>query len=258
MVNFILPVTLSNKWGGEDERLLLQRDAFIRFAPGSTIIVVAPKVEVPAVRKLIQTERLRYVFISEETLIKWPHSWKWYRQQQIKLAAHAICAGTYVATLDSDIIPARTLREEDFFSPEGKALVDLQPRHIAPWQSCEWMIQTATLLNYPVFEECWPVTPCVYANEVLLHAEAMFRKVLLHERTGWSEHAVYHYAAVHSELFDKLHQRTSKPFCNFIDSIGALKEEDFAEDAPPFLCASSHRGFSPVYMRKKLESLGVV
>lgn len=257
MLNFLLPVTLSNKWGDEDERIRLQRDAFAMFAPGSTIVVVAPKDEVGTIRKILQTEELRYVFVSEESIILWPHSWKWYRQQQIKLYADAVIGGEFVITIDSDIIPARSLRDRDFFS-EGKAFVSLQPSHLAPWQSIEWMKNTAALLSYPVFPDVWPVTPCVYAMPILSYAREMFRPHLLHERKGWSEHAVYHYAAVKSELMDKLHQRTDKPACAFIDSIGALDLNDFEEGVPPFLCASSHRGFSPVYLRKKLASLGVV
>lgn len=262
MIDFLLPVTLSNKWGDEDERIRLQRDLFAVFCPGVTIVVVAPKDELLTIKAVLSTKELRYVFLAEETILKRPHSWKWYRQQQIKLLADSFMGGSFIATLDSDIIPARPLTKEDFYTTGNwKAWVELQARHEAPWQSLEWMIYTANLIGrgQDMPSHVWPVTPCVYATEMIAHARSLFAEHNLHEKIGWSEHAVYHWAALLSGRLDHFHQGTTAVRCDFIDSIGALEKEDFFGDRhiPPFLCASSHRGFSPFYLRKKLQSLGV-
>lgn len=255
MVNLLLTTTLSqNKWGGEAERLVLQRDLLAKYAPGRTIYVVAPDKELPAVRSLISHENLNHRFFAEESIVPHLHAWKWYRQQQVKLLAYTFVEDAdFVVTLDSDVYPWNHLTTGDFLTMNNRAYVHLEPIESSHPASISWSLYTSQMRSMIPASDAWPVTPCVYSLKALQSVVSLFDMRRLSKEIGWAEHAVYHYGLIASGEFSKYHVSSDQPTCFYIHSLGETKRQK-----TPFFCASSDVGFNTNYVRQQLQILGVL
>jgi hypothetical protein len=261
---FVLPISLNNKYGDEDERVRILRDSFERYCPSACIWVVTPGEQLQQVKQIIGATKTAYQFLRDEDVVKARFDSGWYRQQAVKMAMAEKVGTPYYLTLDSDMFLVRPPELADFYQ-NGKGKMHFEKHPVSSDIRLPWYNNTAAFLRLPRLREYIPTTP------VLLSAEGM-RRICARlgenwqDRLGavsgpdfkWTEYCLYHYLMVELGLLGQLHLRVAEgpnPLCHTTDvyGIGLLLKSPGRKR--PFLVVDSGAGIYPYYTRKALEKL---
>lgn len=248
LLSFVLPV--ATKRTGRDSfdllrvrRLLTSLDRFVDRDSLDQLIVVTPADDLAITQDAVAefVEQLRIQVVEEtqfcpeltrnpDTSNLWPRpNTGWFRQQLIKLAAHAHVRTSFYMTLDADVVFVRPfdgaslikdgravlgmLTADDLralFKPEVAAHeIGVRRHRIAQAEGVLGLTRPGGL------EDAWyGETPAVLARDVVAgmarHLEATWetgwREALL-QRLPWTEYALYGVFAEATGLMDALHQQ---------------------------------------------------
>jgi hypothetical protein len=133
----------------------------------------------------------------------------WYKQQMLKLAAHAIVGSAFYLVLDADLICTQPFSDETLIV-DGKALTDWEPKSV----HADWWSGSAAVLKHPVGIETFgmSVTPEVLStyvcDQLLKHLAQLHRMDwcdLLLQNQIWTEYTLYCLFATRGGHIDQFH-----------------------------------------------------
>lgn len=253
MPEFVLPTSLTNKYGDEISRLTLQREMFELFCPDARIWLICPRRDTQGIKNVLGTGM--YTYLEDEEVLKHRHrNGGWMTQQMIKLEMSRHVTTPFFITLDSDVFPTRRLLPS-YFVRNNRGLFNYRK------SDNPYVNEAVGVFDTPGVETLWEVTPLVYSRNA-------WRTILdyigpdWHERLSvlkdWREHAVYQHGMRDLGLLDKYHVEAESYLCRFIVAMPQLTADLFTPHSCPLLCVHSDNGIYPKYIRDRLCRIGIL
>lgn len=213
----ILPLRTSGGYSGHDlQRAEILIRSIERFWVGKRPLVlwiIACDASAGQIAASLSSDRIRIEVASETEvlpqLLRHEEAPGWYKQQALKLAAHAIVDSPFYLVLDADLICVQPFSDEKLVV-DGKALTDWEPKSI----HAEWWRGSATVLKHTDCTETFglSVTPEVLSTHVcdkllkhLAQLHAMDWCDLLLQNRIWTEYTLYCLFATREGYIDRFH-----------------------------------------------------
>lgn len=213
----ILPLRTSGGYSGHDlQRARMLVRSMERFWTGKRPLVlwiIASDTSAGQIEKSLHSKRIQ-IRIARETevlprLVDYQAAPGWYKQQVLKLAAHAIVNSPFYLVLDADLICVQPFSDEQLVVG-GKALTDWEPKSI----HADWWRGSGTVLGQTDGIETFglSVTPEVLSTHVcdkLLKHVARLHQMdwcdVLLQNPIWTEYTLYCLFATREGYIDQFH-----------------------------------------------------
>ena len=248
-----------------------------------TVLVVVPKEAEPATQELRFPTRFKVDVRLELEMVPeftdFPRVRGWYKQQLLKLAAHAHVSSPFYLTLDADVVATRPV-SPDKLVRDGRAMSHVIPRDDHP----DWYRQTARFLGKPLCRTgiLHAVTPAVLSTDGVRHlatsmskrfANAEWSKALpgLRQRWArfrggrgwrtyllaglpWTEYALYYSFLELEGLYERYHLESED--CIY-DVEGSLWKSDASSFADGWDPSALFTGHGPPYFAVLQSNMGI-
>jgi hypothetical protein len=255
MYDFVLPLSVHNKWGHEKERVEILRDTFQLHCPDANFLIITPREQIVFWQEIMPEAR----YAADEDLAD-VNCRGWQKQQFMKIMACRHVNTDAYCLLDSDIFLSSPIPEKDL-KRNGKPVIGLRQ---APFKSKilpPAVRGSARYLKTAPLKEAMNFTPAIFSVEAveLLISDLEqkvgenWKEVLALSKPPWTEYTLYLACLRSHGALKDFHSVLNKRLCQNFDTILDLDEKPFRKS---MLRVNSYLGIYPGYIRKILTRKG--